>query len=207
MRNREQLMFVSLSTVVFVLFTGLNAWSQGIFRADLTDEWDNPIVGAAVTMTADATGIVQETTTDDDGGFQFMQLAAGEWELQIDADGYGGILSGVTIRRLSENRSLNIELVAFPPGGLFRDGLVFEAEGGTPSIEFDGDGEFEFEDAEGEGEGTYGLVDLSAVLTVRDYDGPDDKYSITQPVIVTFPSDQFMSLTWDGQVLTQQDAN
>ena len=69
MRNREQLMFVSLSTVVFVLFTGLNAWSQGIFRADLTDEWDNPIVGAEVTMTAAATGIVQETTSADDGGF------------------------------------------------------------------------------------------------------------------------------------------
>ena len=204
MPRRKQLTFVSLSAIAIVLATGVNAWSQGSFRADLTDEWDNPIVGAAVTMTADATGIVQEATTDDDGDFQFMQLAAGEWELQIDADGYGGILSGVTIRRLSENRSLNIELVAFPPGGLFRDGLVFEAEGGTPSIDFDGDGEFEFEDAEGEGEGTYGLVDLSAVLTVRDYDGPDDKYSITQPVIVTFPSDQFDSLTWDSQTLSKK---
>ena len=203
MPSRKQLTFVSLSAIAIVLATGVNAWSQGSFRADLTDEWDNPIVGAAVTMTADATGIVQEATTDDDGDFQFMQLAAGEWELQIDADGYGGILSGVTIQN-TQNRSISIELVAFPPGGLFRDGLAFEAEGGTPSIDFDGDGEFEFEDAEGEGEGTYGLVDLSAVLTVRDYDGPDDKYSITQPVIVTFPSDQFMSLTWDGQVLTQQ---
>lgn len=203
MPSRKQLTFVSLSAIAIVLATGVNAWSQGSFRADLTDEWDNPIVGAAVTMTADATGIVQETTTDDDGDFQFMQLAAGEWELQIDADGYGGILSGVTIQN-TQNRSISIELVAFPPGGLFRDGLAFEAEGGTPSIDFDGDGEFEFEDAEGEGEGTYGLVDLSAVLVVRDYDGPDDKYSITQPVIVTFPSDQFMSLTWDGQVLTQQ---
>lgn len=204
MRNREQRMFVSLSVIVLVLFVGSNAWSQGIFRADLTDEWDNPIVGAAVTMTAEASGIVQEATTGDDGAFQFMQLEAGEWELQIDAEGYGGILSGINIRRATENRSLNIELVAIPPGGLFRDGLAFEAEGGTPSIEFDGDGRVEFEDAEGEGEGTYGIVALSAVITVRDYDGPDDKYSISQPVIVTFPSDQFMSLTWDGQVLTQQ---
>ena len=204
MRSRTQVISVALSTVVLVLFTGLNAWSQGIFRADLTDEWDNPIVGAEVTMTAAATGIVQETTSADDGGFQFMQLAAGEWEIEVSANGYVGILSGVTIRRLSENRRLSIELVAAPPGGLFREGLAVEAEGGTPSIEFKGDGTFEFEDAEDEGEGTYGIVDLSAVLTVRDYDGSDDKYSISQPIIVTFPSDQFMSLTWDDQVLAQQ---
>ena len=204
MRRKPQVISVTLSTVVLILYTGMNAWSQGIFRADLTDEWDNPISGAQVTMTAAATGIVQETTSADDGGFQFMQLAAGEWEIEVSANGYVGILSGVTIRRLSENRRLNIELVAAPPGGLFRDGLAFEAEGGIPSIEFNGDGVFEFEDADGEGEGTYGIVDLSAVLPVRDYDGPDDKYSISQPVIVTFPSDQFMSLTWDDQVLTQQ---
>ena len=82
-------------------------------------------------MTAAATGIVQETTSADDGGFQFMQLAAGEWEIEVSANGYVGILSGVTIRRLSENRRLSIELVAAPPGGLFREGLAFEAEGGT----------------------------------------------------------------------------
>ena len=148
MRRRTQVISVTLSTVVLVLFSGLNAWSQGIFRADLTDEWDNPISGAQVTMTAAATGIVQETTSADDGGFQFMQLAAGEWEIEVSANGYVGILSGVPIRRLSENRRLNIELVAAPPGGLFRDGLAFEAEGGIPSIEFSGASGVGAEDAD-----------------------------------------------------------
>ena len=204
MSNKKQRILVSLSAVALVLLTGLNAWSQGIFRGGLTDQWDNPIEGALVSLTATSTGTRQETMTGDDGGFQFGQLASGEWELEISADGYIGILSGVTIRRLSNNRPLNIELEAIPPGGLFREEVAFEAEGGTPSITFDDEGQFEFEDSEGEGEGTYGIVDLNAVLIVRDYDGPDDKYCILEPVILATPSEQFTSLTWNDHTLTQQ---
>ena len=73
-----------------------------------------------------------------------------------------------------------------------------------PRIKFDDDGTFDFEDAEGEGEGTYGIVELSAVMIVRDYDGPDDKYTVTQPVVVTFSSGQFDSLAWNGTTLTKK---
>ena len=65
-----------------------------------------------------------------------------------------------------------------------------------PKIRFREDGTFEFEDAEGEGEGTYGIADLSLVLIIREYDGPDDKFSFSQPVTVTAPNDQFLSLMW-----------
>ena len=84
------------------------------------------------------------------------------------------------LSRLSANRPVELELEAVPLGGVFRGGQEFEAEGGTPNIAFDGDGRFEFEDSEGEGEGTYGIVDQTAVMIVRDYDGPDDKYSISE---------------------------
>ena len=95
---------------------------------------------------------------------------------------------------------------ARPPGGLFRGDQEFEAEGGTPGIAFDAEGGFEFEDSEGEGEGegNYGIVDQTAVMTVRDYDGSDDKYSITEPVIVTFLTDQFVSLTWADATLARK---
>ena len=39
---------------------------------------------------------------------------------------------------------------------------------------------------------------------VRDYDGDDDKYSISEPVVVTFANDQFTSLTWEGATLRKQ---
>ena len=42
------------------------------------------------------------------------------------------------------------------------------------------------------------------VLTVRDYDGPDDKYAITEPVVVTAPNEGFLSLVWGETTLTKK---
>ena len=82
--------------------------------------------------------------------------------------------------------------------------LSSRPKGAAPKLKLNEDGTFEFEDAEGEGEGTYGIVDLSAILVVRDYDGPDDKFSVRQPVTITAPNDQFLSLTWGEATLRKQ---
>ena len=63
---------------------------------------------------------------------------------------------------------------------------------------------FEFEDANGGGEGTYGIVELSAVMVIRDYDGPGDTYSVNEPVVVMFADDQFTSLTWSDTSLVKK---
>ena len=55
-------------------------------------------------------------------------------------------------------------------------------------------GSFEFEDTEGAGEGTYGIVELAAVLIVRDYDGPDDKFTVQTPVVVEFSDALFSTV-------------
>ena len=41
-------------------------------------------------------------------------------------------------------------------------------------------------------------------MIVRDYDGDDDKYSVVEPVVVPFSTDQFNDLTWEGLTLTRQ---
>ena len=61
---------------------------------------------------------------------------------------------------------------------------------------------FEFEDAEGED--IYGIVELNAVMIVRDDDGPDDKHTIKEPVVVPFPNNRFNSLSWGDATLTKQ---
>ena len=38
---------------------------------------------------------------------------------------------------------------------------------------------------------------------MREYDGPDDKFSLT-PVVVEFPNDQFMSATYNGVQLAKR---
>jgi len=206
METIRERVLLSAITGALVLATAATAVAQGAFRGTFTDEWDNPIVGALVIMEpADGTaGSRVETTTDEDGSYQVLNLPPGQWEVEVQADGYYPTRTAVRVSRLSANRPIELELEAIPFGGLFRGGQEYEAEGGTPSVKFDEDGNFEFEDAEGEGEGTYGIVEETAVMIVRDYDGPDDKYSIGQPVVVTFSTDQFLSLTWGDDTLAKK---
>ena len=99
---------------------------------------------------------------------------------------------------------MDLELPVLATGSRFRERTEFEAEDGTPKFRFEEDGTFEFEDADGEGEGTYGIVDLMALLIVRDYDGPDDRFTIKTPVVVEFSDTLFSSLTHDGVQLSKK---
>ena len=89
-------------------------------------------------------------------------------------------------------------------GNRFRDDTDFEVEGGVPKIQFKTDGNFDFEDADGEGEGTYGIVELECFMVVRDYDGPDDRYSVNEPVVGTFSNDRFTDMMWGELELAKQ---
>ena len=191
---------VSLVAIGVVLSVAPNAGAQVRTTGQVTDEWDNPLEG--VTVLAERTGrsAQQTATTDEDGRFQFVGLASGEWSFTATLDGYQGIRTVAPIRQLGDNPSVNFELPAVPAGGAFGERTEFEAEGGTPRFRFEQDGTFEFEDAEGEGEGTYAIVEQAGILTVRDYDGPDDKFSVSTPVVVEF-GNQMTSMLHDGAQL------
>lgn len=198
-----------LRAAAAVLGVGLGAAAlaeaQGAKRGQVTDEWDNPLEGVTVLAEpAGADGAPQSTTTDDGGNFSFIGLGSGDWAFTVLLDGYQGLQQVANVRRTGRTRPLSFEMPARPAGGRFRERTEFRAEGGTPRFRFEEDGTFEFEDEEGEGEGTYGIVELTAVLTVRDYDGPDDRFSVRAPVVVEFPSDQFMSMTHAGVQLAKQ---
>ena len=82
MTQRRFVSLLLVSTVLALTATS-DAFGQGIFRGAFTDEWENPLAGAMVIIepAADTTGVRQETTTEEDGDFQFMGLATGDWEL------------------------------------------------------------------------------------------------------------------------------
>ena len=179
--------------------------AQGAKRGQVTDEWDNALEG--VTVLADpagADGTQQTTTTDDGGNFSFIGLGSGDWQFTVLLDGYQGLAQVANVRRTGQTRPLRFEMPATPAGGRFRERTEFRGEGGTPRFRFEDDERFEFEDEEGEGEGTYGIVGLSAVLTVREYDGPDDKFTVQTPVVVEFPDDLFNSATYNGVQLQKR---
>ena len=170
-------------------------------QGQVTDEYDNPIAGA--TIVAEASGAASTTTTDDNGRFQLLGLS-GEYTFTATAPGYGGIRTTATVRRLGVNRPINFELPVFASGGHFRSETTFVSDPPGTTISFGEDGLFEFEDAEGEGEGSYGVQGTKAELVVRRYDGPDDKFSIAEPITIQFADEQFTSFMMDDQKLVKQ---
>ena len=198
--------------VTGVIASAAGAQTMGGIRGEVTDEWGNGLADVSISgqLTGDertAAGDPREETTNDDGRFNFRNLQFGDWVVEFRADGYQPTAVAVTLDsgdRLIRARPLEIELAAAPPGSRVRDDLEFESEDGALTLALKNDGTFEFEDAEGEGEGTYGIVELEGRLTVRDYDGDDDKFSITEPVVITFPNELYNSLTWGDATLMKQ---
>ena len=175
--------------------------AQGRVRGQVTDEYDNPIPGA--TIVAEASGAASTTTTDDNGRFQFLGLS-GEYTFTATAPGYEGIRTTATIRQLGDNRPIDFELRVAASGWRFRSETTFVSDPPGTTISLDEDGTFDFEDAEGEGEGTYGIQGTNAELVVRRYDGPDDKFSIAEPITIQFDDDRFTSFMMGDQKLVKQ---
>ncbi len=184
---RRDYLLVSLVTIGFVLTVAPSAGAQHRVRGETTDEWNNPL--EEVTVVAERVeGIIQPqtTTTDANERFLFVSLTQGRWTFTATLAGYQGLRQTVRIGGLGGTPPVTFAMAVLATGSRFRERTEFEADGGTLRFRFEEDGTFEFEDADGEGEGTYGIVELNAVLVVRDYDGPDDKFNIQTPVVVEF---------------------
>ena len=179
---------VALIATVFTTLVVHEAVAQPVrVEGKVTDTWGNPLEGVQVeAKPADGAGATRSEVTDDDGEFLMIGLDPVPYELTYTLSGYQGVRQLKETRqqgspgRARRRRSDPIQLEIVGGGQFLRDETAFEAEGGTPSLTLKPDGMFEFEDAEGEGEGNYAIQDLSAILTVRDYDGPDDTYTITE---------------------------
>lgn len=202
MKIRAALMRAVMLTVA--VFMATDAFAQ--VRGKITDEWDNGLVGVEIVIELAAGGRGQMEMTDENGEFFLPNFPAGEYTFTFILEGYQAVQIPATISQLRRNQAIELELEYLgSAGGRLRGEQEFEADGGSSKITFKQDGTFEFEDTEGEdGEGHYGIVELSAVMIVRDYDGDDDKYSILDPLVVTFSNDQFTSLTWDGSTLNKK---
>jgi hypothetical protein len=189
---------------LFVLVTVTQSAAQGQIRGAVTDEWGNGLAGALVLAERTSGGGTLETTSDEDGDFLFVGLSSGQWAFEFHLEGYQPVRQNMQIRASNSNRRIEMELPVVPTGeSLFSEDVEYEAEGGTPNITFDEEGQFEFEDTNGEGEGTYGLIGLNGILIVREYDGPDETYSVNQPVVVTFADNERITMTWGEVTLSK----
>jgi hypothetical protein len=209
---RFRTLAVALAATALATLIAPEAHAQ-LVRAEgqITDTWGNPLEGVQVdARRQDGGGSSFSAVTDEDGEYLIIGLETTAYEFTYTLAGYQGVRQfremrsqgGAPGRR--RRRPAPIELEVVPLGQVLNDEFEYEAEGGTPSLTLKSDGMFEFEDAEGEGEGNYHIQDLNAVLTVRDYDGPDDKYTVREPVVVTARTNQFLSLAWGETTLNKK---
>ena len=199
MRQYLRAFAVGSGVAALSLILVASSLAQGRVRGQVTDEYDNPIPGA--TVAAEGSGSASNATTDDNGRYLFLGLS-GELTFTVTAPGYVSIFTTRTVR--FENRPLDFELPAAASGQRFRSETTYVSDPPGTTVSFDEDGNFKFEDSEGDGEGTYGMQGLNGELVVRKYDGPDDKFSIADPITIQFADEPLTSFMLGDQKLVKQ---
>jgi hypothetical protein len=192
--------FVVSAVAVLSLMLAAPSLAQGRVRGEVEDEYGNKIEGVTITAQPSGPQDPKSATTDDDGRFGMMGVPAGGWLFTAAAEGYVGQEIPVNVSWLELNR-VNFELRVAPMGGRFKATTTFVSDPVGTTITFENDGTFVFEDADGEGMGTYGIDELTAALVVREYDGPDDKFSVSDPLMAKFADNSFLNAMMGDQKL------
>jgi len=189
-----------------LLTVAVHGQTMAAVRGQVTDQWENDLENVQVIGRCDDAD-PRVVTTNNSGRFNLNNLPSCEYVVEFRADGYQPTAVAILVEQRDarqRQRPLEIELAATPPGSLVRDDSEFESDDGNLKLKLKSDGTFEFEDDDGDGEGSYGIVELDAILTIRDYDGDDDRYSLSDPVTVTFSNNLFNSVSWGDATLSKK---
>src|SRR5262245_3770078 len=101
---------------LFVLLLCLSApvLGQQAARSTLTGTVTDPVgavvSGARVTATLATVGIRRETTTNDEGLYIFTDLAPGEYELRVDAQGFAAYVITQISLKVGQSVTINVPL-------------------------------------------------------------------------------------------------
>ena len=207
MRRHLRACLVGSAVAALLLMLATSTLAQDAqVRGEVHDEWDNPIEGATVRAESSEGGAPGNATADADGEFLITGLDSQNYSFTARAAGYQGVrLRETRIREgAGSNRPLSIELSVLQRGISFDDETTFVSDPAGTTITFDDDGTFEFEDAGGEGMGTYGIEELTATLVVREYDGPEGKFSISDPLMAEFADKELTNFMMGDQKLMKK---
>ena len=172
-------------------------------RGLVQDEYGNPIKGATVAADLGDDRAPLSATSGDNGDFLFTLQDSPTFTFTERVAGY----QGARIRAaglLGIPRPMVFELPALPMGLPLPSRTAFVSDPAGTIITFEDDGTFSFEDVDGEGTGTYGRQELTAALVVREYDGPNNKFSISEPLTAEFADQNFTSFMLGDQKLVKQ---
>jgi len=99
--------FWSLRLIVLVLLTAGAAWAQfsGSIQGIVTDPSGAAVAQAKVTLQNLDTHVTATTTTDAAGGYRFLSLAPGNYQISVEATGFSSARTTIT---LDQNQNLSV---------------------------------------------------------------------------------------------------
>lgn len=71
--------------------------TQGALAGSVTNQANQPIAGATVTIRSTAQGFSRSTTTDANGGFRVVALPQGNYQISVDAPGYNNLTDTLNV--------------------------------------------------------------------------------------------------------------
>ncbi len=109
MITRKSLL-VLFCSVLFSCCPLLYGQASGSFSGTVSDKTGSVVSGASVKATAQGTGVVRESKTDDTGHYLMPLLPVGEYTLRVDSQGFASVEQKDVRLQVDEHRELDFTL-------------------------------------------------------------------------------------------------
>ena len=106
----KKVLLVVFCSLVFPICPLLYGQATASFSGTVTDKTGSVVSGATVKATAQATGLVRESKTDDSGHYLMPLLPIGDYTVRVDSAGFGPVEQRDVRLQVDEHRELDFTL-------------------------------------------------------------------------------------------------
>ncbi len=106
----KRVLLVAFCSLVLPICPLLYGQASGSFSGTVSDKTGSVVSGASVKATAQGTGVVRESKTDDSGHYLMPLLPVGEYTIRVDSQGFGPVEQRDVRLQVDERRELDFTL-------------------------------------------------------------------------------------------------
>ena len=106
----KKALLVVFCSLVFPICPLLYGQATASFSGTVTDKTGSVVSGATVKATAQATGLIRESKTDDSGHYLMPLLPIGDYTVRVDSAGFGPVEQRDVRLQVDEHRELDFTL-------------------------------------------------------------------------------------------------
>ncbi len=134
-KSHKALRFLVLCVLALMTSSAMYGQASGSFSGNVLDKSGSAVVGATVTVTAEATGLTREVKTDNTGHYLVPLLPATNFTVRVDAPGFQSVVSKDHVLQIQETLELEFTLSpATVSTTVDVTGDVVAVEAGNPSL-------------------------------------------------------------------------